>query len=148
MTAWTILQEFDQRNIPAKWYWQWSIGFWQEDFLTFLYRYILYTGKISPAPPGAHVFWRIQIAWIILVEDTFLQNYIEIGPVVSDKKVFKVFFIDYIGKISTAPWRPCFLTNLNGLNNIGRGSPKEHFCKIILKLVQWFLTKRSLKFSI
>ena len=28
-----------------------------------------------------------------------------------------------------------------GLNNLGRGSPKEHFCKIILKLVQWFLTR-------
>ena len=26
-----------------------------------------------------------------------------------------------------------------------RGSPKEHFCKIVLKLVQWFLTKRLFK---
>ena len=51
-------------------------------------------------------------------------------------------------KISPAPWRPCFLTNPNGLNNLGTGSPKEHFCKIIWKLVQWFLTRRFLKFSI
>ena len=28
---------------------------------------------------------------------TFLQNYIEISPMVSDKKIFKVFYIDYIG---------------------------------------------------
>ena len=34
------------------------------------------------------------------------------------------------------------------MNNLGRGSPKEHFCKIILKSVQWFLTRRFLKFSI
>ena len=29
--------------------------------------------------------------------------------------------------------------------NLERGSPKEHFCQVILKLVQWFLTKRFLK---
>ena len=51
-------------------------------------------------------------------------------------------------KISPDPGRPCFLTNPNGLNNLGTGSPKEHFCKIIWKLVQWFLTRRFLKFSI
>ena len=67
-----------------------------------------------------------------MTKDTFLPSYIEIGPLVSDKKIFKVFYIDTnIGKISPAPWRPCFLTNPNGLNNLGRGSPKEHFCKII-----------------
>ena len=84
-----------------------------------------------------------------MTKDTFLLSYIEIGPLVSAKKIFKVFYIDtYIGKISPTPWQPCFLTNPNGLNNLGRGSPKEHFCKIILKLVQWFRTRRFLKFSI
>ena len=72
----------------------------------------------------------------------------EIGPVVSDKKIFKVFYIDNKGKISPAPWRPCFLMNRNGLNNLGRGSPKEHFCKIIWKSVQWFLTRRFFKFLV
>ena len=61
---------------------------------------------------------------------------------------FYIFLYKYIGKISPTPWRPCFLTNPNGLNNLGRGSPKEHFCKIILKSVQWFRTRRFLKFSI
>ena len=51
-------------------------------------------------------------------------------------------------KISPAPWWPCFLTNPNGLNNPGTGSPRGHFCKIILKSVQWFRTRRFLKFSI
>ena len=84
-----------------------------------------------------------------ITKGTFLQNYMENGPMVSDKKIFKVFYIDnYIGKISPAPWRPCFLTNPNGLNNLGRRSPKEHFCKIILKSVQWFWTRRLFKFLI
>ena len=72
----------------------------------------------------------------------------EIGPVVSDKKIFLGFLYRYIGKISSAPWWPCFLTNPYGLNNLGRGSSKEHFCKIIRKSVQWFLTRRFSKFSI
>ena len=38
-----------------------------------------------------------------ITKGTFLQNYIEIGPVVSDKKIFKVFYIDNIGQISPAP---------------------------------------------
>ena len=29
-----------------------------------------------------------------ITKGTFLQNYMEIGPVVSDKKIFKVFYID------------------------------------------------------
>ena len=77
-----------------------------------------------------------------MTKDTFLPSNIEIGPLVSDKKIFKVFYIDtYIGKISPAPWQPYFLTNLNVLNNLGRGSLKEHFCKIIWKSVQWFGTR-------
>ena len=88
--VWTILVEDHQRNISAKLYGNRSNGFWQEDFLSFVY--------------------------------------------------------SYIGKISSAPWRPCFLTNPNGLNNLDGGSPKEHFCKMILKSVQWFLIRRVLSF--
>ena len=73
------------------------------------------------------------------------MNYIEIGPVVSDKKIFKNFLYRYIGKISPAPWLPCVLMNHDGLNNVGRGSPKEHFCQAILKSVKCCLTRRFLK---
>ena len=81
--GWTILVEGHQRNISAKLYWHWSSGFWQEDFWSFLYRYI---GKISPP-------------------------------------------------------RPCFLTIHDGLNNLGRGFQKKHFCQIEQKSVQGFLTR-------
>ena len=37
-----------------------------------------------------------------------------------------------------------FLTYHDSLNILGRGSPREHFCQVILKLVQWFLTRRFL----
>ena len=44
------------------------------------------------------------------------------------------------------PWRPCFLTIHNYLNNLGRGSPSNHFCKVILKSIHWFLKRRFFKF--
>ena len=143
----TILVEDHQRNISAKLYGNRSNGFGQEDFYIFLYRYI---GKISPAP-WRPFFWRIQMARTILVEDH--QRNISAtlyGNRSSDfgQEYFYIFLYRYIGKISPAPWRPCFLTNPNGSNNLGRGSPKKHFCKIIWKSVQWFLTRRFLKFSI
>ena len=37
--------------------------------------------------------WSEQ-SWEGITKGTFLQNYIEIGPVVSDKKIFKVSYID------------------------------------------------------
>ena len=77
--------------------------------------------------------------------EIFLPSYIEIGPVVYDMKIFKVFYTDIYEKL-TPP--PCFLTNHSGLNNLGRGSWKKHYCKIILKFVQCFMTRRFLKFSI
>ena len=114
-------------------------------FKSFLYR--LYREN-KPCPLAAMFFDEskcLEQSWYRITKGTFLQNYIEIGPVVSDKKIFKSFLYRYIGKISPAPWWPCFLTNPNGLNNLGTGSPKEHFCKIILKSVQQFRTRRFLK---
>ena len=36
----------------------------------------------------------LEQSWLKITKGTFLQNYIEIGPVVSDKNIFKVFYID------------------------------------------------------
>ena len=72
----------------------------------------------------------LEQSWLRVTKGTFLQNYIEIGPVVSGKKIFKVFYIDYIGKIRPAPWRPCFLTNPNGLNNLVEGHQRNISAKL------------------
>ena len=39
------------------------------------------------------------------------------------------------------------MTNQDYLNNLGTRSPWKHFCHI-MKLVQWFLTRRFFKFSL
>ena len=47
---------------------------------------------------------------------------------------------------SPAPQRPCFFHAAWWLElKLERESPKEQFCQVILKSVQWFLTKRFLK---
>ena len=90
-----ILKEGHQTNNSAKLHWNWSSGFWQKGFWSVSYSYI---GKISPTPNG-HFFWRIMTAWTNLVEGhqrnipaklywNRFSGYIEIGPVVSDKKIF------------------------------------------------------------
>ena len=48
---------------------------------------------------------------------------------------------------SSAPWWPCFSTNRKYLNNLVKGCPKEHLCKIIFKSGQYFWTRRFLKFK-
>ena len=68
-----------------------------------------------------------------------------VGSVVSDKKIFKSFLYRLYRENKPCPLAAMLLTNPNVLNNLGTGSPKEHFCKIILKLVQWFRTIRFLK---
>ena len=92
MTAWKNLIEGHQRNILAKLNWNRFSGFWQEDFQSFLSRYI---GKISPTPKS-YVFWQIRIAWTFLVEGH--QSNIVISQGVFDKKNFKVFYTDIYGK--------------------------------------------------
>ena len=56
---------------------------------------------------------------------TFLWNYFEIGPLAWEEMSFKGFS-------SFSPVRPFCL------GNFGRGSPKEHSCKIILKSIHRF----------
>ena len=131
-------------------------------FQSFLYKY---KGKIRPGPgPGGHVFWQIQMAWTILVED-YQRNisaklYWKRSNGFCQEDFLSFLYTVYYreNKARHAPLAPIpppphppsalFFTNPNGLMNLGRGSPKEHFCKIILKSVQWFLTRRFLKFSI
>ena len=36
----------------------------------------------------------LEQSWQRITKGTFLQNYMEIGPVVSDKKIFTFFYID------------------------------------------------------
>ena len=36
----------------------------------------------------------LEQSWYRITKGTFLQNYMEISPVVSDKKIFKLYYID------------------------------------------------------
>jgi len=63
-----------------------------------------------------------------------------LGLVVSDKKIFencilKTYFL--------TPW-PTYATNQSGLNNFGRGPPRDHSCEIWSKSNEWFQRRRCL----
>ena len=40
-----------------------------------------------------------------------------------------------------------FNLSYNNFNNLGSGSPKDHYCQIIFKSAQWFLTKKIFFFK-
>ena len=40
----------------------------------------------------------LEQSWYRVIMETFLPSYNEIGPVVSDKKIFQVFYKDILGK--------------------------------------------------
>ena len=105
-----------------------------------------------PIPTAAMFFSFLRImttkSWKRVTKGTFLPNYIEIGPVVSDKKIFKVFYIAIKPYPLTAIFFFFFLRNHDSLKKLGRVSPKENSCQVKLKSVHWFLTRRFSKFSI
>ena len=64
-----------------------------------------------------------------------MPNYFEIWPLVLEKKPSVCFPYIHIRQISNMrigknelrPWRPCFLTDFNSLNNFDRLVRGEHF---------------------
>ena len=79
-------------------------------------------GKGIASPPGGLAFRRIMTVRTIFVECILFQWFLA--------RTFLKFF----------------LTNHDGLDNLVRRLPQEHFCRIILKSVQWFLTRRLFSF--
>ena len=140
---WKNLVEGYQRIFSVKLIWNWTIGFGVEDFHSFLYSHIRKTGPAH----GRHVYWHIIILWATLVKVyprivsvKFFWNWTSSFGEEDFQSIYKENW--------PHPWRPCFLTYQNSLNNFGRGSPKDHFCEIILKLDQQFWRRRFSKFSI
>ena len=53
--------------------------------------------ETKPQPVAAMFFdeyWQLEQSWKRVTKGTFLPSYTVIVPVVSDKKMFKVFYID------------------------------------------------------
>ena len=67
-----------------------------------------------------------------------MPNYFQIGPVVSDKKIFLIFSL-------FAPLWPLCAVERNRLNNSERGPPNKHSGEVWLKLAQWYGRRCRLK---
>ena len=121
---WAILVQYLRKNYPIKSGWNPPSGCGGEEafFVLFFPIYFVH---------------RSGIILAILVEGhprTFLWYYFEIWPLAPEEMRFKVccffFSIFYL-------WQPFCSAERNHFSNFGKGSPKEHFCKIILKSGHW-----------
>ena len=100
---------------------------------------------------GGHLGFPIGMILAIL--------YLQVTPMLPSKfRVNWPFGSGEEAKNRFSRWRPSWisdrhdfsyvLTYHEGLNNLGRGSPKQHSCQVTLNLVQCFLTRGFLKFFI
>jgi len=71
----------------------------------------------------------------------YIPNMKALGLVVSDKKIFE----NCILKTCFLTLWPTYATNWNGLNNFGRGSPRDHFCEVWSKSNERFQRRCCLK---
>ena len=95
----------------------------------------------------SHVYGGIKIRQHFLkrvTQGTFLRNYFKIWSAVSEKKIFKNFFMS-ISARSPHSQEPCLWMDQNFEDNFWKGSPKEHSCEIILKSDQLFLGRGFFK---
>ena len=79
--------------------------------------------------------------WKGTTQGSFQQNLVEIGSVVSEKKLFFKFHPPFFLFLT---WWPSWLeVGITG-HNFGRGPSKDHSTKVLLQLAQWFLRRRFL----
>ena len=80
--------------------------------------------------------------WIPFTQGYFVSSFVEIGPVVLEKKIFKcwqliLLFPNYL---------PCGKGVVLHLNKLESNSPRNTLCQVWLKLAQWFWRKIFLNF--
>ena len=130
--AWRNLIEGQSRNISTKLFENQPNTFGGEDFLSFHYSHM----RHKSLPPGVHVFLPINLAWRNLIEGlsrNISTKHFENWPNTFVGEDYLSFHYSHIRQNSPAPWWPCFSTNQLGLKECDRGSPKQHFYKIIWK---------------
>jgi hypothetical protein len=79
--------------------------------------------------------------WKGTSQGSFQQSLVEIGPVVSEEKIF---FLNFIPLFLFLTCRPSWLEVRITGHNFGRGPSKDHSTRVWLQLAQWFLRRRFL----
>jgi hypothetical protein len=77
--------------------------------------------------------------WKGTTQGSFQQNLVEIGSVVSEKKIFFKFHPPFF--LFLTWWSSWLEVEITG-HNFGREPPKDHSIKVWLQLAQWFLRRR------
>ena len=144
------LKESDRGSAKQHLYkiiWKSAEHFRRRRFFKFSFSHI---GKTAP-PSGGHVFLPINMAWRNLIEG----HQMNISTKLFENRLntfgeedFLSFLFCHKGQIAPSSGGHVLLTNQHGLKESDRGSPNEHFYKIIWKSAWHFLRRRFFKFSL
>ena len=111
----------------AKFGWNWPSGSWEKDFK--FRQSIFAISKLSPLGKGRYPSF-VQ-TWILFTQGCFVPSLVEIGPVVLEKKIFKLCLCILLIRN--------YLPLENGgnlhLNKLESPSPRDALCQVWLKLV-------------
>ena len=62
---------------------------------------------------------------------TFMQSFIFIPLMASEKKISIIFFLENLA--FRLPWQPIKISDLNYIHMVGRGLLQKHFCKTVFQ---------------
>ena len=93
------------------------------------------------------IYWEFigssfEQTWIPFIHGCFVPSLVEIGLVVLEKRIF--IFINVFSLFRS--YLPLEKDRALHLNKLEFPSPKDAFCQVWLKLVQWFCRRRFLNF--
>ena len=116
---WTTWNPLYPRMLCAKFGWNWPSGSGKDHFLKTFHHFVI----ISPWKRTGPFIWTDLV---LNMQVCFVRNFVEIGPVVLEKKI-NVFslFCNYLPLEKGRALHLC-------------SSPKNALCQVWLKLVQWF----------
>ena len=124
-------------------------GFWEQDFFA-LYRHeFLHFHIVQKAPiHQSHIYRQIKILRTIFEKghprNIPVKLFQKLTSSFRKEDFLRIFSCPYSARSSHSP-EPCLWTDHSFMNNIWKGSPKDHSCEIILKSDQPFLRRRFLK---
>ena len=115
--------------------WNWPSGYGEDDFSSLL----IYFCNFVIISQLKRICTSFEQTWIPFTQGYFVISFVVTGPVVLEKKIFKICQCIFSNFVMISPWKWGRALHLNKFES---PSPKDDFCQVTLKLAQRFWKRR------